>query len=353
MSEPTPVWLMRGGGRGEDEEKALEDGRAIIGFRDAGDLRGYPSVEAIAEVLFRTDKSPNEDRAATRARQLWAFSRSAKEGDVVVMPLKTQPGQIALGRLAGPYEYALIGEEKRHTRKVKWVIPGVPRSTFKQDLLYSLGAFLTVCRIQRNDASKRVTEVLAGRPDPGYEEANDVVVITGQTEATTDAAALPDLAQAAKDEIVAYIRRQFQAHDLARLVGAILEAEGYVINVSPPGPDGGADILAGRGPLGLDPPTLCVQVKATNTPVDVKVFRELVGTMDNFKADHGLLVCWSGFTQPLKQQARQQMFKVKLWDESDIVNAIFRVYEKLAPDIQAELPLKRVWTLVREDVSTD
>jgi predicted Mrr-cat superfamily restriction endonuclease len=61
MSEPTPVWLMRGGGRGEDEEKALENGRAIIGFRDARDLRGYPSVEAIAEVLFRTDKSPSAE----------------------------------------------------------------------------------------------------------------------------------------------------------------------------------------------------------------------------------------------------------------------------------------------------
>jgi hypothetical protein len=32
------------------------------------------------------------------------------------------------------------------------------------------------------------------------------------------------------------------------------------------------------------------------------------------------------------------------------VNAVYRAYEKLDPEIQAELPLKRVWMLVREDV---
>lgn len=81
----------------------------------------------------------------------------------------------------------------------------------------------------------------------------------------------------------------------------------------------------------------------------MKIFRELVGTMNSFKADQGLLVCWGGFTQPMKNEARQQSFKVRLWDQSDIVNAVYRAYEKLDPDIQAELPLKRVWMLVREE----
>jgi restriction system protein len=93
-----------------------------------------------------------------------------------------------------------------------------------------------------------------------------------------------------------------------------------------------------------------VQVKATEAAADVKIFRELVGTMDHFKAEQGLLVCWGGFTQPLKQEARQKVFKVKLWDQSDLVNAVYRAYDKLSAEIQAELPLKRVWMLVREDV---
>ena len=63
---------------------------------------------------------------------------------------------------------------------------------------------------------------------------------------------------------------------------------------SPPGADGGVDILAGRGSLGLDAPRLCVQVKSQNSPSDVTVYRTLQGTMQTFKAEQGLLVCWGG-----------------------------------------------------------
>lgn len=81
----------------------------------------------------------------------------------------------------------------------------------------------------------------------------------------------------------------------------------------------------------------------------MRILRELVGAIDTFKANQGLLVCWGGFTQPLKNEARQHVFRVRLWDQSDIVNAVYRSYDRLAPEIQAELPLKKVWMLVRED----
>jgi len=312
----------------------------------------HTSVEAIAEALKKADKSPNQDRADTQARQLWAFSRQAQEGDTVVLPLKSQPGQVALGTLAGPYAYMQLAGERRHTRKVKWVRPDLPRTTFQQDLLYSFGAFLTVCRIRRNEAERRVAAVMEGKKDPGFDESASTQSQGTSVEAS-DVTAAADLAQAAHDEVVSYVRQHFPDHDLARLVGAILTAEGYSVHVSPPGPDGGADILAGRGPLGLDTPTLCVQVKATQDSADVKIFRELVGTMNSFKADQGLLVCWGGFKQTTKTEARQQSFKVRLWGQSDIVNAIYRTYDKLSAEIQAELPLKRVWMLVPADATQD
>ena len=91
------VWVMRAGGHGEDEEVALNEGIAIIGFRSVGDLMSYPSIEALSEALKKADKSPNQDRADVQARQLWAFSRVAQKGDTAVLPLKSRPGQIALG----------------------------------------------------------------------------------------------------------------------------------------------------------------------------------------------------------------------------------------------------------------
>ena len=136
---------------------------------------------------------------------------------------------------------------------------------------------------------------------------------------------------------------------MSRLVEAVLQAEGFYTYLSPPGPDGGADILAGRGSMGLDGPSLCVQVKATKAPADVTVFRALQGTMQTFKASTGLLVCWGGFTRPLELEARQSYFQVRLWDASEFVEALYRVFDRLPEEIQAELPLKRVWALVLED----
>ena len=85
----------------------------------------------------------------------------------------------------------------------------------------------------------------------------------------------------------------------------------------------------------------------------MKVLRELAGTMAAFKASQGLLVSWGGFKLTVLREARQETFKIRLWDQSSLVEAIYRSYEKLPAEIQAELPLKRVWMLVRESEEGD
>jgi restriction system protein len=134
------------------------------------------------------------------------------------------------------------------------------------------------------------------------------------------------------------------------LVDAVLRADDWHTRLSPPGPDGGVDILAGRGPLGLDHPRLCVQVKSQGTPADVTVYRTLQGSMQSFKADQGLLVCWGGFNKAVLAEARQGHFTVRLWDSRELVEAIYRTFDKLPEEIQAELPLKQVWMLVGTSV---
>ena len=194
---------------------------------------------------------------------------------------------------------------------------------------------------------------MLGESDHGYAADGELPVST-IIPADTGPVALPsvDLAQAAHDEITAFVRERFRRHEMARLVEAVLRADGFITHLSTPGPDGGADILAGRGPLGLDAPTVCVQVKATEAPADVTVFRTLQGTMTTFNATQGLLVCWGGFTQPVRIEARQHTFRIRLWDQSDLVQAVYRAYERLPEEIQAELPLKRVWMLVRDELES-
>jgi restriction system protein len=337
------VWVVRAGRHGEDEEAGLSSNLAIIGFHEVGDLRTFDSIRDLLNAIKGIFPTGPEKKIENLSRQLWAFKEGIKAGDIIVLPLKTQPGQIAIGRAKGPYSFVAVGEEKRHVRAVDWIRPAVPRSIFKQDLLYSLGAFLTVCRITRNNAEERMADIIKGNPDPGFKEK-------GTHEKVDDRI---DIGQAAHDEIVSFIRANFQGHDLGRLVEAVLKAEGFITQRSVPGPDGGADILAGKGPFGLDAPTLCVQVKATESGADVNIYRALHGTMTTFNAHQGLLVCWGGFTQQVRNEARQQMFKIRLWDQSDLVQAIYRTYDRLDAEIQAELPLKRIWALVREEDEAD
>jgi restriction system protein len=348
MTEQSKVYLVRAGKHGEDEEYVLENGVAMISFREIPSLEGLKDYEAVSKLVASALPGAKPRAVGNFAGQLWAFAIAAKEGDIVVLPRK-HTSQIALGRVKGPYKYLKVGAENRHTRAVHWVRPDVPRTAFEQDLLYSFGAFLTVCNVSRNDAERRVAAVLEGRPDPGSAVASEKAAKHAPVTDEAQAASVPDLSQLAHDQILAHIQAKFSGHDLAELVDAVLRADGWTTKLSPPGPDGGVDILAGRGPLGLDPPRLCVQVKSQNSPADVTIYRTLQGSMQTFKAEQGLLVCWGGFNKVVLAESKQGHFTVRLWDSRDLVEAIYRNYEKLPAEIQAELPLKRVWMLVVEE----
>jgi restriction system protein len=71
--------------------------------------------------------------------------------------------------------------------------------------------------------------------------------------------------------------------------------------------------------------------------------------MSNFGAEQGLLVAWGGFKQSVGNEARQLFFNVRLWDQGELVRAVLEHYDRLPDDLQAELPLKRIWTLVPEE----
>src|SRR5688500_12268426 len=133
------VWLVRAGGHGEDEDTALTEGLALIGFQQIGDLTAYKGLDDISAAIQRSDhkSTSNEHRAMNYARQLLAFRSAIQEGDTAVLPLKLRSGQVALGVVAGPYKYVTVNDQHRHTRKVKWVKPDIARSVFQQDLLYS------------------------------------------------------------------------------------------------------------------------------------------------------------------------------------------------------------------------
>ena len=114
--------------------------------------------------------------------------------------------------------------------------------------------------------------------------------------------------------------------------------------LSPPGADKGVDILAGRGPLGLDSPRVVVQVKTGQASIDE--FRSLRGLVTALGADQGLLVAWRGYKGTVRTEAKQDYFKMRLWDAEDLLTALFSVYDRLSASVRSELPLQHVWALV-------
>ena len=337
------VWLVRGGKHGETETLSLDKGVAAIGFSDVPDVGNVSSREDIADMLKASNGSEPEGRITNRSAQLYTFAHRIELGDLVVMPLKTK-AKIAVGEVTGGYKYIPENPEGKHAIEVNWLQQDIPRATFKQDLLYSLGAFMTVCQIKRNNALTRIQTVLAGKPDPGDSELELLTSDDSETDFSET-----DLEVAIRDQITRFIQSHFSGHDLARLVGFILQADGYNTELSPPGPDGGVDILAGKGFLGLDSPRLLVQVKSGTSPADVTVYRNLQGTMQSYKAELGLLVSWSGFTRPTEIEAKPHYFQIRLWDQSDLLSALFRTYDRLPEELRAELPLSRTWLLVQPD----
>lgn len=335
------VWVVRAGSRGEQEQIAIDNNLVTIGWNELSDLSGITTREALADLYRRHYADASPKKIANHVGQIWAFRERIKEGDLVVLPLHIQSA-IAIGRITGPYKYRTdLGSEVLHTRPVEWIRTDIPRTAFDQDILYSFGAFMTVCQIKRNNAEERIKAVLAGKT------VTSLKVATIDEE--EDGEENLDIEQAAGDQLLEHIQRKFAGHKLAVLVDAVLRAEGYLTRVSPPGPDGGVDILAGSGPMGFGPPRMCIQVKSSPDPTDVNVLRGLQGVLQNFRADQGLLICWGGFKSSVIQEARQSFFTVRLWDSGDLLQAILKNYDKFPADLQAELPLKRIWALVLEE----
>jgi restriction system protein len=327
------VWMVRAGRTGEWEALAFEKNIAVVGWEEIPDLQNVESKDKIFQLCQSAYPDSPEMNLRMSAAQLWIFKAKIQIDDIVLLPLKTQRA-IAIGRATGPYQFRSdLGIPVFHTRPVLWLRKDIPRTSFDQDLLHSLGALLTVCQIQRPNVEQRLRAFLGDKP---------------LLERTEEPPAPLDVEQVAEDQILAFIQKKFSRHEFARLVDGILRAEGYKTRLSPPGPDGGVDVLAGLGPLGFDAPRLCVQVKSSPSPVDVNVLRELQGTMQTHQAEHGLLVSWGGFKDTVIRESRVSFFKVRLWDSGSVLEALLRNYHKLPEDLQTELPLKQIWALVQE-----
>jgi len=337
------VWLFRAGKQGEYESKFLEDGRVYLTWDDLRiNLKEIKSKESLYKRLIEHYDLDKEKTAINWASQIWPIAHAMKVGDLIILPSKVSR-TIHIGEITGDYVYdESLGNPYYHYRNVNWIATDIPRDRFDQDLLYSFGAFMTVCKIHRNNAEKRIREM---------RDNNWSVVkrknITELVEDSEEAVSI-NLEEYIYDQISERIIQRFKGHKMEQLIEDILKAKGFTTYRSPEGSDYGVDILAASDTLGFGDPKICVQVKTSDTPLDRPTLDQLIGTMSNYGADFGLLVSWSGFKSSVTREIPKQFFKVRLWDSKIIIQQIFENYEKLSDEIKKEIPLKKIWMLDSE-----
>ncbi len=123
--------------------------------------------EMVGSLVKAAYPDATEGKISNFTGQLWALRSRIALGDLIVLPLKTT-SQIAIGHATGGYEYRQDADPaRRHVLPVAWGRTDVPRTAIGQDLLYTLGAFMTICEIKRNDAVWRLQRILATGTDPG------------------------------------------------------------------------------------------------------------------------------------------------------------------------------------------
>ncbi|MGH9419754.1 MAG: restriction endonuclease, partial [Thermoanaerobaculia bacterium] len=281
-----------------------------------------------------------------QASQIWPFAHEMKKGDWIVLPLKQQRA-IQIGELTGDYQFEPEGPDPfYHWRSVKWIGEAVPRSHFGKDLLNTFGAFMTICRVQKNDAEARLK---AMRQNGWKPESGTQALASLSPAVAYDPVSEMDLEERGRDEIARLILSRFKGKDLERLVEGMLQAQGYTTWRSGGPGDGGADILAGAGPLGFGSPRLVVEVKSEQTPIDRPTVDKLLGSVTKFGANEGLFVSWSGFKNNVQKELAGSFFRVRLWSQTELLDTLYDVYDRLDPDLRAELPLKRIWVVALTD----
>lgn len=341
------IWLIRAGSHGEYEHKFIQENRVYVTWDDLDvDLSKMSGRSELTAAMTQRYSEAKPKTIQNWVSQVWPFAHEMKIGDLVVIPLKSQPA-VYIGEITGDYQRQPSGPSPFfHSRAVKWIGEAIPRTHFGKDLLFSFGAFMTICRIKRNNAEQRIAAMRSnGWKAETLAAATKTTASASNDEETADS----DLDELARDQIASLISARFKGHGLTRLIEGILKAQGYTTYRSPEGADGGADILAGSGPLGFSAPRLCIEVKSEDNPIGREPVDKLLGAMTKFNADQGLFVAWGGFKGNVQKEMASQFFRLRLWTQKEILEQLFEQYDRLDEDLKAELPLKRVWMVASQE----
>ncbi|MGE5501480.1 MAG: restriction endonuclease [Ignavibacteriales bacterium] len=190
------------------------------------------------------------------------------------------------------------------------------------------------CRLYAKWKAER--DALSGAVDP----ATDKIASSAEKLSVSYEEAL----EQAWGPIEAFLRTTdpFEFQDI---VAHLLRAMDYYVHwVSPPGKDGGVDIIAYTDPLGAQGPRIKVQVKRRADRTDIDGLKAFVATINS--GDIGIFVCLAGFTRAAEEFARnQETRRVTLLDARRLVELWIEHHDELDEEARQALPLVPIYFL--------
>ena len=140
--EPDPgprVWIVRAGENGAHEDLALSQGVAVIGWSALGPISTTASREELKELIHKTFGEERPASLASQAGQVFRFIHEISVDDVVVLPLLTNRGHVAIGRVTGEYAYRDDGPFPAPMRNRRDALNGWRRAPHTSDSILTFG----------------------------------------------------------------------------------------------------------------------------------------------------------------------------------------------------------------------
>lgn len=322
-------WLVRPPKVGGFDDRAIETGLISGEFGVRGDLSDHLSFDMILEEVSRSNPESKFKKVEDQSRQLFRLINEMEAGDLVLHPHASR-SCVAIGLLkSGIY----CDSDNRPARQVEWLRKDVPKECLHDDLKYSMSAGAQICEISRNNACERFEAIVRDGADPGPS------LISSSLHGDIDEATIISTLEARMRLQVGSV---FAGHDLAALVGCLLKVDGYTVKISPPGPDGGCDLLAARGGLGIEGPTIAGQVKSGDIKSGDPVLQGLRGVIQARGADKGLLVSWGGVTRTVARELSSLQLQIAYWDDAEICRRLIRDYDLMPAWVRDRIKVRMV-----------
>jgi len=160
------VWLIRAGRDGRYEQLALDEGVCLIGWSELGAVSPDESREALKQRIHEQWGESRAASLASQAGQVYRFVHDVAIGDLVVLPMKSTPGSVAVARVTGGYLYrsdgAFADTDAQQTRAVDWLASDLSYERFDPDLREAFGQQGTLSEISKPNASQRIIDVIGG-----------------------------------------------------------------------------------------------------------------------------------------------------------------------------------------------